>query len=310
MSERVRLILDVDTGTDDALALGYAVASPKIDLVAVTTVAGNVDVEKATANTLSVLDWLGGGHIPVHRGASRPLVRAHRDASNFHHEGGLGGAQLARSTRCVGADRGPAAIIRLARQYPGMLTLVALGPLTNLAISLNVEPELPELLKSVVVMGGAFTVPGNTTAAAEFNIFVDPEAAEQVFSTPFSNLTAVGLDVTERVALNRDDWHAVNAADSLPPSASLLGEVVKFAFSELDRDEFSLHDPLAVAVATDPTLVDINELAIAVDAVDPDRGRTRIVGPGTVRVAASVHAQRALDEFRRTVGLRPLGKES
>jgi len=191
-----------------------------------------------------------------------------------------------------------------------MLTLVALGPLTNLAISLNVEPELPELLKSVVVMGGAFTVPGNTTAAAEFNIFVDPEAAEQVFSTPFSNLTAVGLDVTERVALNRDDWDAVNAADSLPPSASLLGEVGKFAFSELDRDEFSLHDPFAVAVATDPTLVDINELAIAVDAVDPDRGRTRIVGPGTVRVAASVHAQRALDEFRRTVGLRPLGKES
>ncbi len=303
MSERVSLILDVDTGTDDALALAYAVASPRIDLVAVTTVAGNVDVEKATGNTLSVLDWLGSGDIPVHRGASRPLVRPHRDASHFHHEGGLGGARLARSTRSVGADRGPAAIIRLARQYPGNLTLVALGPLTNLAIALNVEPALPELLKSVVVMGGAFTVPGNTTPAAEFNILVDPEAAEQVLSAPFSNLTAVGLDVTERVALTRADWDAANAANSLPASASLLREVGRFAFFQLGRDQFSLHDPLAVAVAADPSLVAVRELAIAVDLVESDRGRTRIVGPGKVRVAASVDAQRALDEFRRTVGL-------
>ena len=309
MSEQVPLILDVDTGTDDALALAFAVASPSIELVAVTTVAGNVDVEKTTANTLSVLDWLGGRDVPVHRGASRPLVRPHQDASYFHDEGGLGGAQLPRSTRSIGDDRGPAALIRLARQYPRMLTLVALGPLTNVAIALNVEPRLPELLKSVVVMGGAFTVPGNTTPAAEFNILVDPEAAEQVFSAPFSNLTAVGLDVTERVALTRDDWDAANAAGSLPASASLLREVGRFAFSQLGRDQFSLHDPLAVAVAADPTLIDVRELAIAVDVVEPDRGRTRIVGPGTVRVAASVDALRALDEFRRTVGLRPPGME-
>lgn len=303
MSERVPIFLDVDTGTDDALALAYAVASPRIDLVAVATVAGNVDVEKTTANTLSVLDWLGGENIPVHRGASRPLVRPHRDARNFHHEGGLGGAQLPPSTRSVGADRGPAALIRLARQNPGVLTLVTLGPLTNLAIALNVEPALPELLKSVVVMGGAFTVPGNTTPAAEFNILVDPEAAEQVFNAPFPNITAVGLDVTQRVALTRDDWDAVNAGGSLAPSASLLREVGNFAFSELGRDQFSLHDPLAVAVASDATLVDVRELAIAVDTVEPDRGRTRILGPGTVRVAMSVDAKRALEEFRRTVRL-------
>ena len=303
MSERVPLILDVDTGTDDALALAYAVASPRIDLVAVTTVAGNVDVEKTTANTLSVLDWLGGGNVPVHRGASRPLVQPHRDASYFHHEGGLGGARLPLSTRPIGADRGPAALIRLARQYPGVLTLVTLGPLTNLAIALNVEPALPELLKSIVVMGGAFTVPGNTTPAAEFNILVDPEAAEQVFSAPFPKIVAVGLDVTERVALTRDDWDAVDGGDSLPASASLLREVGRFAFSELGRDQFSLHDPLAVAVATNPTLVEVRELAIAVDAAEPDRGRTRIVGPGQVGVAVSVDAERALEEFRSTVGL-------
>jgi inosine-uridine nucleoside N-ribohydrolase len=303
LNERVPLILDVDTGTDDALALAYAVASPRIELVAVTTVAGNVDVEKTTANTLSVLDWLGGGDVPVHRGASRPLVRPHQDASYFHDEGGLGGARLPSSTRSIGADRGPAAIIRLARQDPGMLTLVALGPLTNLAIALNVEPALPELLKSLVVMGGAFTVPGNTTHAAEFNILVDPEAADQVFSAPFSNLTAVGLDVTERVALTREDWDVANAADSLPASASLLREVGRFAFSQLGRDQFSLHDPLAVAVAADPTLVDVRELGVTVDIIEPDRGRTRIAEPGPVRVAASVDAERALEEFRSTVGL-------
>ena len=154
MSERVPLVLDVDTGTDDALALAYAVASPEIELVAITTVAGNVDVEKTTSNTLSVLDWLGAGDVSVHRGASRPLVRPHRDAIYFHDEGGLGGARLPTSTRSIGPDRGPAALIRLARQRPGELTLVALGPLTNLAIALNVEPRLPELLKSVVLMGG------------------------------------------------------------------------------------------------------------------------------------------------------------
>ena len=141
------VILDVDTGTDDALALAYAVASPRIDLVAVTTVAGNVDVEKTTANTLAVLDWLGAGDVPVHRGASRPLVRPHRDAIYFHDEGGLGGAQLPPSTRSIGADRGPAALIRLARQRPGELTLVTLGPLTNLAIALNVEPDAARVVE-------------------------------------------------------------------------------------------------------------------------------------------------------------------
>jgi inosine-uridine nucleoside N-ribohydrolase len=303
VTEQVPVILDVDTGTDDALALGYAVASPRIELVAVTTVAGNVGVEKTTANTLAVLDWLGAGDVPVHRGASRPLVRPHRDAVYFHDEGGLGGAQLPPSTRSVGGDRGPAALIRLARLRPRELTLVTLGPLTNLAIALNVEPNLPELLKSVVVMGGAYSVPGNTTPAAEFNILVDPEAAEQVFTARFPTLTTVGLDVTERVALTRDDWDAVNAASTIPPPATLLREVGKFAFSRLGREQFSLHDPLSVAVAIDPTLIDVRELAVAIDFVEPERGRTRIVGPGSVRVATSVDAQRALEEFRRTVGL-------
>ena len=303
MGDAIPLILDVDTGTDDALALAYAVASHRIELVAVTTVAGNVDVEKATANTLAVLDWLGADQVPVHRGASHPLVRPLRDATYFHHEGGLGGARLPSSRREVGADKGPAALIRLARARPLELTLVTLGPLTNLAIALNVEPRLPEMLRSVVVMGGAFTVPGNTTPAAEFNILVDPEAAQQVFAAPFPDLTVVGLDVTEEVTLTREDWTSANTSVELAPAAALLREVGRFAFSGLQRERFPLHDPLAVAVAANRHLVRTEGVEIAVDAHEPERGRTRIVGPGDIKVAQSVVAAQALADYRRTVGL-------
>jgi inosine-uridine nucleoside N-ribohydrolase len=116
-------------------------------------------------------------------------------------------------------------------------------------------------------------------------------------------LTAVGLDVTEQVALTRDDWNAVNTSSSLPRTATLLREVGRSAFSKLGRDQFALHDPLSVAVAIDPTLIAVRELAIAVDTVEPELGRTRISGSGSVRVATSVDSVRALEGFRRTVGL-------
>jgi inosine-uridine nucleoside N-ribohydrolase len=303
MTNTIPVILDVDTGSDDALALAYAVASPRLDLVAVTTVAGNVDVEKATANSLAVLDWLGASEVPVHRGASHPLVRPHQDAAHFHHEGGIGGARLPSSSRATGADRGPAAFIRLARQRPGEITLVALGPLTNVAIALNVEPSLPALLKAVVIMGGAFTVPGNSTAAAEFNILVDPEAAAQVFAAPWAELTAVGLDVTERVVLTGDDWRAAHEQPHLPATAALFGEVGRFAFGTLGRNEFALHDPLAVAVVENPALVGSENATVEVETDGSDVGRTRIVGPGRTRVALSVDVDQALAAFRTTVRL-------
>jgi len=299
------LILDVDTGTDDALALAYAHANPGIELVAATTVAGNIGVELATANTLAVLDFVGASDVPVYRGASHPLARPHRDAVYFHHENGMGGAQIPASSREVGQLKGPAAMIHLARQRPGEITLVCLGPLTNLAIALNVEPAMTELLAGVALMGGAYNVPGNTTPAAEFNILVDPEAAEQVFAAPFKRLTAVGLDVTEQVRLSIDDWkHALKNAAKLHPTASLLGEVGRFAYGDLGRDSFALHDPLAVAAALQPDLISREDAAIVVDTTNGDSlGQTRIVGPGRVQVAIAVDAERALRDFRETVGL-------
>ena len=303
MTDRQAIILDVDTGTDDALAIAYAVESPHVELVAVTTVAGNVDVEKTTANSLAVLDWLGATDVPVHRGASRPLVRPHKDASWVHHEQGLGGAKIPRSNRGLGPDRGPAAIVRLANARPGELVLVAVGPLTNVAIALNVEPRLPQLLKSLVIMGGAFTVPGNTTPTAEFNILVDPEAAAQVFAAGFPAVTAIGLDVTERVGLTKQDWSRVVDRTDLRPAAALFGEVGAHSFANRQVDRFHLHDPLATMVAVNPSLVRGESAEVVVDLDAEHLGQTRMSGPGTTLVALEVDTERALAEFRQVVGL-------
>lgn len=284
------VILDVDTGIDDALALAFAVAWSQVDLVAVTTLAGNVDVERTTANTLAVLDWLGASDVPVHRGASRPLVRPHRDAAFVHGTDGLGNAGLPSRARELGPDRGPAAMIRLANQRPGELTMVCVGPLTNLAIALNVEPKLPELVAGLVVMGGAFSVPGNVTPAAEFNIYVDPEAAAQVFAAPFKRLVAVGLDVTQQVVLSHSVWEATTGAQQ--GAAALVSRICRRSFVERELDGVQLHDPLALAVAIDPTLVGCREAEVGVASGGEERGRTNVVGSGSVKVASSVDAER------------------
>ncbi len=303
MPEPIPIILDVDTGIDDALALALAVRSPEADLLAVSTLAGNVGVERTTANTLAVLAWLGRDDIPVHRGASRPLARPHRDATYFHDENGLGGAELPPSHRELGADKGPAAIIRLAKERPREIVLVCVGPLTNLAISLNVAPELATLLRGVVVMGGAFGVPGNVTPHAEFNVFADPEAAQQVFSAGLPSLTAIGLDVTHQTVWSRGSWEATRS-DGADPAAELAVTVCRQAFEERDLPGTYLHDPLALAAALDPDLVRCKEAEIAVETDDERRGATRTVGPGTTRVAIDVDAEAFLRRFTERLSLR------
>ena len=297
----VPIILDVDTGIDDAMALALAVTSPLVDLVAVTTLAGNVAVERTTANTLAVLDWLGVEGVPVHRGASRPLARPHQDAAFVHGTDGLGNAGLPISSRVLGPDRGPAAMIRLANQRPGELTLVCVGPLTNLAIALNVEPRLPDLVAGVVIMGGAFEVPGNVTPAAEFNAYVDPEAAAQVFAAPFGRLTAIGLDVTQQVVLSRSTWEA--ACDTQATAPSLIARICRRSFEERGLAEVQLHDPLALAVAVVPNLVGCQKAVVGVATDGEERGRTRAVGSGSVSIARTVDTERFMQLFTGALGL-------
>lgn len=301
------IILDVDTGIDDALAIALAVKAPNCDLVAMTTVAGNIDIGNATRNTLDVLDMLGATDVPVHRGASRPLVRPHKDAAYFHGLNGIGGAKLPRSTRSVGPDRGPAAIIRHAAARPGEITLVCTGPLTNLAIALNVEPELPNLLKRVVLMGGAYQVPGNTTKWAEYNIFCDPEAAAQVFETPFPDIIAIGLDVTHQCKLPNDIWHAIE--EQADPVARLFRAVLEAPFAIREQTGFHLHDPLALGVALDPTLVTTGRYTVSVHAGSDERGSTSLGQPALVNVATAVDHQRFLREMCETLGLPLVGHD-
>jgi inosine-uridine nucleoside N-ribohydrolase len=303
---RTPVILDVDTGIDDALALTLAVRSPGCDLVAVTTLAGNSDVERTTANTLAVLDWIGAEEVPVHRGASRPLVRPRHGAAYFHGLDGLGNAGLPASSRTVAASRGPAAIVQLANARPKELTLVCVGPLTNLAIALNVEPNLPHLLRSVVVMGGAYRVPGNVTPLAEFNIFEDPEAADQVMLASFPDLTLVGLDVTHQTSLPIGVWEQLTVpqgADGHDPVGQLVAKVCREAFTIRGLTRFHLHDPLALAVALDPSLLSTELVAVSVDLLGDQRGRTNIEGAGSTNIGVAVDAERFVAGFVQTLGL-------
>jgi inosine-uridine nucleoside N-ribohydrolase len=302
MSERqIPVILDVDTGIDDALALALAVASPRVDLVAVTTLAGNVGVDRTTENTLAVLDWLGAPDVPVHRGASAPLVRNHVDAAFVHGTNGLGNAEFPASRRSVEADRGPAAIIRLSAERPGELTLVCVGPLTNLAIALNVEPRLGERLRRIVIMGGVFWNAGNVTPHAEFNIYCDPEAADRVFRAGLPDLTVVGLDVTHQTAMPRSAWEA--AASLSSTTAELVAKVGRRTFEDRRMDGFYLHDPLALAVAFEEALITRDEGLIEVCLTGEERGRTRLVDGGRTKVARTVNAEAFLAMFSDALGL-------
>jgi inosine-uridine nucleoside N-ribohydrolase len=288
---------------DDALALGLAVARPDIDLVAVSTLAGNIDVIHATENTRRVLNLVGAPDIPVHQGASRPLARTHRDASHYHGMNGLGDAELPESSAPLGPDRGPAAIIRLARQFPGELVLVAVGPMTNIAIALNVCPELPSLLKRFVIMGGAFHGPGNITPFAEFNIWVDPEAAQQVFATEFPGAIAVGLDVTHQTVLPKSNWE--DAKRRKHGHARLVGQILQRTFTVREQTGFFLHDPLATAVALDPSLITTERGRVDVITSGEQDGQT-VFSPdigGNWEVANGVDADRFVSGFLASYGL-------
>jgi purine nucleosidase len=303
MRERISLILDVDTGIDDALAIALAVLSPEAELALVSTVAGNTSLENATRNTLSVLDFIGAANVPVHRGATRPLVRQLEGARHVHGDNGIGGASLPASQRATGSDRGPAAIIRMAFSKPGEYTLVCLGPLTNLAIALNVEPRLPEMLGGLVVMGGAYAVAGNVTPHAEFNIHTDPEAAAQVFGTDFRSFIAIGLDVTHEASLTPNLWRAANQSDSA--AARLLVSVMWSRFLDSERPYAYLHDPMAVAIALDPSLVVCDDHSVEVLTIGPERGKTVLKAGTRVKVAKKVDAARFMNRFVQRFEIDP-----
>lgn len=293
------LIMDVDTGVDDAMALALATALPEHDLVAVTTVAGNVSIDKATANTLRMLNWIGV-HVPVYRGMSQPLARPHYTATDVHGDDGLGGWQEPEVWGNSETMSAPEAIIRFAQQHQGEIDGVFVGPLTNLAVALALEPELAGWFRHMTIMGGSFFSRGNVTPAAEFNLFVDPEAAAAVARSGMA-CTWIGLDVTHQVSVSKEMWKRL--AGATDPVPVLVREVCRRTIETRSLEKVHLHDPLAVAVGAYPEIVGVREGQVRVDVGEVLRGETRLIeGTGAAKVAASVDTVRFLDIFHSALG--------
>ncbi|PAD72096.1 MULTISPECIES: nucleoside hydrolase [Paenibacillus] len=251
-----RIILDVDTGIDDALAIILAVKSRKLDMLGITTVCGNVSLQQATENTCKVLELIDATDVPVIAGAASPLIRKSHYEHRVHGQDGLGGA-LPEPPVSKQAQEGfaPDFIIEQVMKYPGEVTLIMTAPLTNLALALMKCPELPRYLKEVIFMGGVVRGHGNVTPTAEYNTFADPEAARMVLHAGIDQLTQVGLDVTRQTLLN-------DAAIAKLTDSTLRSYVAKSTEIYINRYEqmngvraCALHDPLAVGVALNPELV-------------------------------------------------------
>ncbi|MEO5834705.1 MAG: nucleoside hydrolase [Nakamurella sp.] len=278
MTTPVPMFLDCDTGIDDAMALVYLLNSPDIDLVGVATVSGNIDAAGGARNTLDLLALAGRADIPVAVGNHDPQA-GHYDggAPHVHGDNGIGNVTLPRSGNEPAAGTGAELLVKLARQYRGRLHVVAIAPLTNLAEALRLEPDLPNLVSHVTIMGGAALVPGNITAVAEANIGNDPEAAAEVFAASW-DLTLVPLDVTMSHRFDEADRQEL-LSDGRPVPVA-LGEMLDyyfgFYFTVFGDRHCALHDPLAAAIAVGAVIPDLAPtVRVAVEAGSgPSRGQT------------------------------------
>lgn len=252
------IIIDTDPGQDDAVAILLAMASPdSLEVVAVTSVAGNVPLALTTKNALMLVE-LGGGGIPVAAGAAQPLDRPLVTAENVHGPTGLDGACLDDPSTSVIDESAVALIVREARDRPPQtLTLATLGPLTNVAQALRDAPDIASRIAEVVMMGGGFSEGGNVTPAAEFNIFVDPTAASEVFASGIP-ITMMPLDVTHQVLASGDrvDRFRTLGTKAGEAVAGMLGFFDRYDSEKYGTDGAPLHDPCVIAYLIDPTLFD------------------------------------------------------
>ncbi|HME11157.1 MAG TPA: nucleoside hydrolase [Bryobacteraceae bacterium] len=257
-----RVIIDTDPGTDDALALFLALRSPELIVEAMTPVAGNVPLDLTLPNALRLLEIAGRTDIPVAAGASHPLKRKLITAAYAHGENGLGGVEFP-APKIKPVDGTAAQLIRrMVRQSPGEIHLIAIGPLTNLALAFEQDPGLPKLIPSLTIMGGSLSG-GNITPAAEFNIYVDPEAAQAVFHAGIP-LTMVGLDVTRKALLTERHIEELEAAPN--PVSQAAGRITRAIHHRMrNASGQAMHDSLALAAFLDPSLVTLRDMHVEVE---------------------------------------------
>jgi purine nucleosidase len=273
-----RLIIDTDPGVDDAHAIMLALSYPGVQVEALCTVAGNVGIELTTANALTILDVMDAD-VPVYQGCAAALIPgASEDASYVHGSDGLGDIGFPPSSRKIESEPAPQALVRMINAEPGEFTLVTIGPLTNIAVALKLDPGLPEKVKDLVVMGGAIHAHGNTpNLSAEYNIYSDPEAAHIVFSA-FPSFTLISWETTMTHGFNVDvleEWRSFNT----PASDFLLkisSKIQKFLEEILGRTMLFGADILTMAVALEPDVVEqAEEHALSVELAGAQtRGQT------------------------------------
>lgn len=252
------VVIDTDPGIDDALAIMLALASPELDVRAVTTVGGNTGLANTTENALRLLHLLGRDDVPVGAGADTPLVRRDsRPDESTHGADGFGGVHLPAAPRTADERGAVQLLVDVVEASAEPVTLIALGPLTNVAALIAARPDVAARLERIVLMGGGARVLGNMTPAAEFNIWFDPEAAARVFAAGVP-ITMVGLDVTHQALTAPGDWDPLRTPDRGPVAEAVLGMVdfyTRYYLDTVGTESTAQHDSLAVAVAFRPDLV-------------------------------------------------------
>jgi inosine-uridine nucleoside N-ribohydrolase len=288
----MRVVLDVDPGVDDALAILLALASPEIDLIGVTTVAGNVTLEQATRNALALLEVGGASHVPVHVGASRPLVGRVTTATLFHGADGLGDVGVAAPRGAAKAASAAEFLCSAARGGGEPMTVIALGPLTNLALACMLDASWPARVDRVVAMCGTIQVAGNVTPVAEANCYADPEALALLLGSGL-RITMVPLDATRLAALtsaNLREYCGDIEAD-LGSARGVAIALLKYYVAMAARLGFTtadFHDPVAVAAAIQPSLVGTRRLRVDVELTGAlTRGQTVAVRSGRREVVVN-----------------------
>ena len=300
-----KILFDTDPGIDDACAILLALASPELSVEGLSIVHGNCSLEQATTNALSILELANAGHIPVAKGCELPLVQPSLLAPETHGETGLGYAKLPEPRIRPLIQHGIDFLIEKIMSNPGEITLVAIGPLTNVALAIRQEPRIVEALKELIIMGGAIRHEGNTTALAEFNTYVDPQAAHIVYHAGIPT-TLVPLDVTYQCILTVDDVKRLQQINS--PITKFIADATRFYMEFHDAyqkvDGCVINDPLALALTFAPKLCTYIELPVDVD-ISGGISMGKTVGdfynyskqPPNMRVALEVRARDFIDLF-------------
>lgn len=264
--ESKHIIFDTDPGIDDSLAILLALASPELVIDGIVTVHGNVSTEQTTENALAILELARAGHIPVYKGCDLPLVKDSLLSPETHGDKGLGYAQLPSPQSKPQLKHGSDFLIDSIMSQPGEITLIAIGPLTNVALAIRKEPRIVENVREVFVMGGALQHAGNTTALAEFNTYVDPHASHVVFHSGMP-ITLTPMDVTYQCIFTKDDLNRLLKIDS--PITKYIADSTRFYMEFHDEyqkiDGCVINDPLTLALTFTPEICDYRELVVDVD---------------------------------------------